>query len=143
VISLKESMVLKDFFQLCGIENNEYRYHYLVLKEEQFKSAFIGFMKALGFDEDSKLNVASSFVSEDKWGKEIEISINKVQDECWHFENYQYDVDVFYGKKHIILLIRLKRASKRADELSRRRLSRALLRWSKFVPVKKINRGKS
>ncbi len=129
-------MASQKVFRLHGAGNNGQRYHYLIQKEEQFKDAFIGFMKALGFDEDAKRNIADSFVQEDEWGVTKHLRVGSFHDECMHFENNLYDADVFYGQKHIILLVRVKRASKRAGTLSRERLSRALLRWSEFVPTK-------
>ncbi len=102
-------MVNQGEFILTGTGNDGFRHRYSVKKNEKFKVAFAEFMERLGFDKDKILD---SFIvrgqDEDDEGIEYEIKIKDIFDICKHYKNDKFDVDVFYGKDRIIILIRSK-----------------------------------
>ena len=117
-------------FVLTGTDNNGFRHRYSAIKNEQFKKIFIKFMIDLGFDEKE---MGKTFF---RYGKEenlIELKISELEDMCKHYENKMFEIDVFYGSKKIILVIRTKARRPLLDNLETKS------RWIKVLKVKKIN----
>jgi hypothetical protein len=48
---------------------------------------------------------------------DTEIKIKDINDRCFHYQNKSYDIDVFYGNKKIILLIRANQRSEFVKDL--------------------------
>lgn len=100
-------------FELTGTSNNSYRHRYSCIKKEEFKKTFIAFMVALGFKEEK---IKRSFIGyiedydEDgiAYEKPFQIKISDLLDVCDNYQNETYDIDVFYGDKEIIILVRVK-----------------------------------
>ncbi|GEM_PF-3525563 len=111
-------------FILTGTENNGYRHKYNVVKNESFKQAFLGFMKDLGFDKDK---IKKEFVyQETKYneGRSDEEIVNIIKildltDVCRHYQNEKYDIDVFYGKDKIVILVRVIDRKKLVEEITK------------------------
>ncbi len=115
---------------LTGAGNDGFRYNYRIIKNESFKDIFPEFMVLLGFNK--KEIVSSSFYSFNKEGEEVKFKISNFKDCYDNYNNKDYDVDVFYGSKKIILVIRTKRI---------KNLIRAIEKYSKFIKTKKIKSG--
>jgi len=99
-------------FFIKGTENDGFKHRYEIKKDEKFKGAFINFMVCLGFD---KYEVSEFF--EDNKG--YQLRINSFKDEVYSFKNKHYDIDVFYGDKKIIMLIRTKKRDEIIDCLGK------------------------
>ncbi|MBT4257703.1 hypothetical protein HOD88_00780 [archaeon] len=100
---------MKRKFILTGTDNDGFRHRYSARKIEKFKVAFSDLMKDLGFEPNPFLKLFEGgfydeneeFIAKDRLVKEI-------IDECFHFQNENYDVDLFFGDKRIIFVIRTK-----------------------------------
>jgi len=91
-------------FILTGTNNNGIRHRHSFVKNNSFKDIFRKFLGDLGFDESVTKRL---FIKEDPGtGEPIEGSIYEYVDECHYYKNLKYEVDVFYGSKKIILVIR-------------------------------------
>lgn len=98
---------------LNGTENNGYRHRYSCEKNEKFKKGFFELMENLGFDKNNVDRfVMSRYIYDEEEGRETKKiwirKVKEVKDECWFFENKKYEIDVFFGVKKIIILIRIK-----------------------------------
>ncbi|PIZ82762.1 hypothetical protein COX97_03135 [Candidatus Pacearchaeota archaeon CG_4_10_14_0_2_um_filter_05_32_18] len=102
-------------FILVGTENNGYRHRYGVVKNESFKQAFIGFMGDLGFD---KKTIQNGFIIQEN-ERTIILMISDLIDVCKHYQNIKYDIDVFYGKDKIIILVRVIDRDKLIEEITK------------------------
>jgi hypothetical protein len=110
--------MMKDKFILNGTGNNGFRHRYSFDKTKAFKKGFLDLMKKLGFDE----KVKDKFIlreNEDEGEEEriILLEATDIEDVCWFFENNKYEVDVFFGAKKIIILIRTKNRREMLDYL--------------------------
>jgi hypothetical protein len=110
-------------FVLTGTDNNGFRHRYSVKKNENFKKIFVKFMVDLGFEDIDAEEL-------------IKIKIKDICDECWHYENEKFDVDVFYGRFKIILVVRTKSRRPLLDSLYYKS------KWIKPLKIKKIKKIK-
>lgn len=101
-------------WDLTGTDNNGFRHRYSILKDESFKENFLNFMDGLGFNWEE---VERRFEYEDSDGQFVSWRIIELLDLCWHFENSNFDVDVFFGSSKIILVVRTKDRRKLIDKL--------------------------
>jgi len=120
----------KTEFTLTGTDNNGFRHRYSINKNEDFKEAFLKFMINLEFDEKK---IERSFFAEGENGEGIKLNINDLEDICVHYENEKYDVDVFYGKFKIIIVVRTKNRTPVVRHLEKKS------KWIKPLQIKKIN----
>lgn len=92
-------------FALTGIKNDKYRYEFTVKKNQAFVGSFIELLPELGFKNQE------FYFLEYKKGQDslIPIKINKLKEVCNNFKNKDYDIEIFYGNKRIILVIRTKK----------------------------------
>ena len=97
---------MKNKLILTGTENDGFRHKYEIKKQEFFKDAFIDFMVCLGFKKE---RVEQCFLDYDEKENEIKLNVSDLKDYCDNFKNKDFDIDVFYGKRKIILLIRTKK----------------------------------
>ncbi len=121
----------KHKFTLTGTSNDGYRHRYTIKKNEDFKKAFFKFMTDLEFDEDK---IKRYFLSKD--GNEIELKISDFEDVCSNYENKKYDVDVFYGRFKIIIIVRTKNRAPVVKHLEKK------AKWIKPILIKKIKEKK-
>jgi len=131
-----EKLNFPNGFTLIGTDNDGYRHRYSVKKNENFKKIFIEFMAELGFD---KSKITQEFWSSDELKGDFELKISDFEDYCRHYENKKYDVDIFYGNKKIIFVIRTKERRTILDNLEYKS------KWINPIKVKKIkekNNGK-
>lgn len=119
-------------FILMGTDNDGYRHRYSVEKNEKFKNIFIKFMKDLGFDEGE---IRQGFWSYDDHN-EFELKISEFEDCYRYYENKKYDVEIFYGNKKIILVIKTKKRRKMLDNLESKS------KWKKFPKIIKLKKDK-
>jgi hypothetical protein len=120
---------MKSEFTLTGTDNNGFRHRYSIKKNEDFKKAFLKFMANLEFEED---NIEKSFLGEDNRGERVKLKISDLEDICTHYENKKYDVDVFYGRFKIIIVVRTKDRTLVVKHLEKK------AKWIKPFSVKKI-----
>ena len=120
--------------ELVGTSNNGYRHRYSCVKDESFKNAFIKFLGALDFKEDE---IKEIFVRYGEHDEHIEIKIKDLLDNCMHFQNKRYDIDVFYGIKKVIILVRVKGREELVEEVIKNS------KWKKFIEVSPKNLGTS
>ena len=115
---------IKDKLILSGTSNNSKRHRYTFEKNEKFKFAFPEFMAKLKFKEKEveKIKEMFTFSSRDYLDKNediiVDLRISSIQDVCWYFKNSKYEVDVFFGLKKIIVLVRIKRKQNRENLLN-------------------------
>jgi hypothetical protein len=124
---------MKKKFVLTGTDNDGFRHRYSAKKIEEFKEAFMKFMINLEFEENK---IRSYFVGYilDKDGNEINVplKIEEIEDVCWNFNNLKYDVDVFFGKFKIILVIRTQERISMVEHLENE------ANWIKPLEIKRI-----
>tara|TARA_Y100000034_G_C6685121_1_gene301348 strand:+ start:165 stop:602 length:438 start_codon:yes stop_codon:yes gene_type:complete len=101
-------------FTLLATGNDGYRHRYYVEKNKDFKKIFIKFMIDLGFEEEG---VKKRFQYYDDKSELVVLKITEIVDECWNFNNKKYDVDVFIGKKKVIIVVRTSKRRKMLDNL--------------------------
>jgi len=115
---------------LNGTDNDGKRHRYSFEKTEDFKQGFLELMENFGFEKekiDSKFVIRDHVEDPENTGKEIErVWIRKIKDiidVCWYFENNKYEIDVFFGKEKVIILIRIK-SSRNRDKKRREMLDK-------------------
>ena len=108
-------------WDLSGTDNNGFRHRYSLLKDESFKNNFLNFMAGLEFNWES---IENKFYYEDESGQFRENKVIDFLDVCWHFENKNFEVDVFFGSSKIIMVIRTR---------NRRKLIDTLVNFTEFV----------
>lgn len=106
-------------FKLIGTNNDGFRHRYSVQKKESFKKAFLNFMEDLDFDKE-KIMKSFWVCSEEALGEDVELKISGFEDEVHNYKNKGYDVDVFYGKTKIILVVRTKKRFRMIDHLKKK-----------------------
>jgi len=111
---------MKKKFIIIGMENDGYRSQYVFKKNSNFNRVFINFLVDLGF---VNVDFDASFEN----GKEGLLNISKFKDEENHFKNKSFDIDLFYGDKKAILIVRTK---------NRAKLIRILEKYSVFPKIK-------
>ena len=123
-------------FILMGTDNNGFRHRYSVEKNEQFKKVFISFMGDLGFEEKEIMQTFLRGYEDGMDEIDRELKISDFEDCCRHYENKKYDVDVFYGNKKIILVVRTKSRRPLLDSMEYKS------KWAKHLSIKKIEEVK-
>ena len=103
-------------FILTGTSNDGFRHRYSFRKNESFKKAFFGFMGALDFSEE---DFKSTFIGGDENDENVDLKISEFEDCVRNYKNKKYDVDVFYGAKKIIILVRTKRRESMVNYLEK------------------------
>ena len=93
---------------LIGTGNDGYRYKYEFKKNNKFKKAFLGFMQELGFEEEWDLYYFDKDYKLQNEEEEIPRDLTKIRDLVEHYKNKDFDVDLFFGVKNLILIIRTK-----------------------------------
>ena len=123
---------MKKKFILTGTDNDGFRHRYSFKKNEEFKKSFLKFMVELEFDEKIKSSWNSGH--EDKNGNwiDVELKVSDFEDCIRHYQNKKFDVDVFYGKDKIIIVVRTKTRNSIIKYL------RKNVKWIKLLEVKKI-----
>ena len=121
---------MKKKFILTGTNNDRFRHRYSVKKIEEFKETFIKFMVDLGFEDDK---IKSMFWSEKEDGECVTIRVKDLEDLCWHFNNKRYDIDVFFGRFKIILVIRTRERAPMVEHLEKKAC------WIKPLKIKKLD----
>ena len=129
---------MKNKFTLTGTDNDGFRHRYSVKKNEGFKRAFVKFMVDLEFDEKKiKASWDAGFYDEnDEWVPRV-LKIAEIEDVCWHYQNKKYDVDVFYGRFKIIIVVRTKGRVSMVKHLENK------AEWIKPLEIKKIQKEKA
>jgi len=122
-------MVTKNTITLIGTDNDGFRHRYSVKKNEAFKESFVKFMKDLDFDEKI---IKGTFMTYDQYDNPIKLKISDFEDCIRHYQNKKYDVDVFYGKFKIIIVVRTKFRTSVIKYLEKK------AKWIKLLDVKKI-----
>ena len=125
-------------FILTGTDNDGFRHRYSLKKLDEFKEVFINFMIELGFDEEkTKNSFKSGYYDEEDQYIEFELKVKDIEDICWNFQNKKYDVDVFFGRFKIILVIRAKERVSMVNHLEKK------ANWIKPLGIKKIKEAKN
>ena len=128
-----EKLKCQKGFVLMGTDNDSYRNRYSVEKNENFKNIFIKFMEDLGFDGGK---IRQGFWNYDEDDDKIELKISDFEDCYRYYENKKYDIDVFYGNKKIILIIRTKERREMLNNLEYKS------KWKKFPKIIKLKKDK-
>jgi len=132
---MKVEEKIRKYFVLMGTDNNGIRHRYSLEKNENFKKAFINFMKDLGFNEKE---IAKQFTYYDDLKGYMPLKISDLNDVCKHYKNKEYEIDVFYGNKRIILVIRTNQKKERDRRKKMLKNLKNKSRWMKFPKIKKI-----
>ncbi|MGD9276000.1 MAG: hypothetical protein PVJ67_02410 [Candidatus Pacearchaeota archaeon] len=107
---------------LNGTDNNGFRHRYSFDKTKDFKKSFLSFMGSLGFDK-GKINdkfIVRTYEDDDNEGETEKVFIKEVfdlVDVIWFFQNEKFEVDVFFGKDKVIILVRTKDNKKTREKL--------------------------
>ena len=118
-------------FTLTGTDNDGFRHRYSVRKNEAFRKAFLKFMEDLGFDSDGIDK--QTFYFQDDPGNYHRLKVSELQDCIRHYQNSKYDVDVFFGKAKIIIVVRTKKRVPVVKHLENK------AGWVKPLKIKKIS----
>jgi len=121
-------------FTLIGTDNNGFRHRHSIRKNEDFKKAFIDFMVNLDFEEE-KIRGRFEYRDEET-DKLIRVKIKNIEDVCGSYSNESYEVDVFYGRFKVIIVVRTKRRAQMVDHLVKK------AKWIKPRIIRKIREGK-
>jgi len=126
--------MVKGKFTLTGTDNNGFRHRYSIMKNEDFKKAFVKFMVDLGFDGK---NIMGRFEYQDEETDELIVTkVKDIEDVCDNYDNHKYDVDVFYGKFKVIIIVRTK------DRMPMVKHLKNEAKWIKPSIIKRIKEGK-
>ena len=123
----------KNKFTLVGTGNDGFRHRYSIRKNESFKKVFVDFMVDLDFE---KGKIEGSFADSEENGKIIKFKIKEVLDVCSNYQNKKYDVDVFYGRFKIIIVVRTKQRIPMVNHLDNKS------KWVKPLKIKPIREKK-
>jgi hypothetical protein len=88
---------------LIGTGNDGYRYKYEFFKTNDFERILVEFLFAIGFDE--------SFIWDYFWDFEYgdeHKDFSSYEDKTLNFYNELFDIEVFFGKNLIIMIVRTK-----------------------------------
>ena len=95
--------------KIFGLSKFEYHSDYILEKKQEFLSGFRKFLVDIGFGEESSNFEIYSFARPlDKDGEpdaSKEISISKLVDQHYFFQNNDYMIDLVIGKQKIFLMI--------------------------------------
>lgn len=128
----------KNKFILTGTDNDGFRHRYSVKKNEGFKKAFVKFMVELGFNEKVlKKEFIGEYSDKDDESGCYELKIKDIEDVCWHYQNKNYDVDVFHGRSRIIVVVRTKGRKFLVEYLEKK------AGWIKPLEIKKIQKKRA
>ncbi len=120
-------------FTLTGTDNDGFRHRYSIKKNENFKKVFLKFMEDLHFNPKV---IGRIFMGNelDKKGEEVQVQlkISEFEDCIRHFQNSKYDVDVFFGKRKVIIVGRTKERIPMVKHLENK------AKWIKAFEIKKI-----
>jgi hypothetical protein len=120
---------------LNGTDNNGFRHRYSFDKTKNFKKGFIDFMGELGFDskkiEDKFIIKKWEYTGEGEIEKIFVRDVFDLEDMCWFFHNEKFEIDIFFGKDKVIILIRT-----RDDNKIRREMLDELERKSDWISEK-------
>ncbi len=102
-------------FVLMGTDNDGVRHRYSVEKNDGFKGVFIKFMEELGFDGAAIKKQFEEHHFDDETEEEVykTLKVSEIVDVCKYYKNNEYELDVFYGKDKIILVIRTNQKKER------------------------------
>ena len=119
-------------FILIGTDNDGFRHRYSIEKNEGFKKVFLKFMVKLEFDEGINSMWNSSYEEKDGNKIDVELKVADFEDCIRHHQNPKFDVDVFFGKLRIIIVVRTKTRNSMVKHLEKS------AKWIKFLGAKKI-----
>jgi hypothetical protein len=112
-------------FTLTGMGNDGFRYYCIFRKNEAFKKISREFMEKLGFDGKGVPTELYDYDLEKK------IKMNSVKDQISNYKNNDFEVDIFYGDRKVILVIRTKK---------RAQLIRTLEEYSGWAKIKEVKK---
>lgn len=118
---------MQEKFVLTAASNDGKRYEYAIAKNEKFKAIFIKFMTDLGFEAEE---IKREFNYHNEYYKEVKVKIKGLIDICHRYKNKGFDIDIFYGIKKIILIVRV-------NEKLREKLIKNVLKYTEFREFKK------
>lgn len=126
------------YLKLIGTDNNGVRHRYSIEKNEEFKNAFVKFMTSLRFYEK---DIRKTFNGNDDEGNPLELKIADFNDVCVYYYNILYEVDVFYGNRKIILVIRTGQEKKRDRREKMIKDLKENSKWRKPSTLSKVVQG--
>ena len=126
--------MVKNKFILTGTDNDGFRHRYSIKKNEDFKEAFLKFMEVLEFDSKK---IKQTFFTSDEDDNPIELKIADFEDCIRHYQNKKFDVDVFYGRFKVIIIVRTKGRRPLVEYLEKK------AGWIKPSEIKKIKEKKN
>jgi len=109
-------------FTVMSAGNDGFRYRYDIRKKESFGKSFNSFLIDLGFNKKD----VEGWCIDPNTGENIKIK--DMRDWVTNYKNKNFDVDVFYSSKEIILVIRTK---------NRKKLITSLEKYSYWLESKK------
>ncbi len=90
--------------KLYGISKQENRVHFRLGKKQAFLDVFRKILLRFGFWDARYWHYDEIKDKDDK--------INNLTDFCDHLQNEKYDIDIIFGKKRIIVIVRAKQKDK-------------------------------
>jgi len=94
---------------LISTSNDGHIYSYGFNKTERFGELFKEFLLRLGFD---KKEVGKVFLTYDEDDKEFREQISLIEDTMRFHTNKEFGIEVFYGNKTILVIVRTKKREK-------------------------------
>ncbi len=97
---------------LNGTDNNGKRHRYSFDKTPQLKEGLIKLFISFGFDDKVSKSIGKIFTRTFYDDNEVEkvsyLTPEEIVDRVFYFKNEEYEIDLFFGKEKVILLIRVK-----------------------------------
>jgi len=116
--------------RLIKTKNNGFRHEYSFIKNKSFKKFFLNFMEDLGFNKNK---TKKTFTSINKNERYVELKISDLKDCVKYYKNKNYDIEVFYGDKKIIMVLKTKKRKKAIEHLVKKGI------WGTSIKTKKGN----
>jgi len=117
---------------LRGTDNDGIRHRYTFEKSPSFKPGILKFLKDLGLDpkdENKRYFYLEDSNCDEGCDSVTVLEPADITDTCWRFKNKKYDLDIFWGKEKVILLVR---TSQKMRAEKRRKIVNALIENSKW-----------
>jgi hypothetical protein len=111
---------------ILNLGNDGYRHRYALKKEEAMKGPLVKLLNALKLENEAEY----LFYNEAR-ESEKDVRISEYKDLDRHLQNKEFNVDLFFGTKKVILVVRTKKRTK---------LIAAMEKYAEFEEIK-VSKG--
>jgi hypothetical protein len=90
--------------KLYGLGNEETYNHFVIQKKQSFVKLFRDFLINLDIEIDRKHDVRYTLIKSEKNGQITDLKLNKVSDHYEHYGTKRYNIDIFIGKRIVLIV---------------------------------------